>query len=214
MPVLLLKHLNNDTLIGVWHITEAVDALMEMVSLTAEEQRLLESYKHEGRKKHWLSYRILIRELIEESHQVTYTDFGKPFLKLDSRNKHLSITHSGDYSAVVINESCAVGIDIEKSTKRIERVKERFLSDEELNFMDAENYQNHLTICWTAKEALFKLEGNSCFDFKEQIGLEPFGYAKQGVIDCRVRGEKKTENFKVYFEKIGEYLLSFVVGTN
>ncbi|MEI6122078.1 MAG: 4'-phosphopantetheinyl transferase superfamily protein [Bacteroidota bacterium] len=214
MPVLFKKVLNDDTLLGVWHITESVDELVTLANPIEYDLIIHDTFKNENRKKQWLSYRILIHELIEESHQISYTDFGKPFLKLDKNNNHLSVTHAGEYSAVVINECCAVGIDIEKSTKRIERVKERFLSDAELKFMDTANYQNHLTICWTVKEALFKLEGNSCFDFKKQIFLEPFEYAEQGMIDCRVTGEKEIEKFKVCYEKIGEYFLSYVVGSN
>lgn len=214
MPVLFKKHLNNSTLLGVWHITETVDELLKLVNFGEQEISNLESYKHEGRKKQWLSYRAMIRELVEEDHQISYTEFGKPFLQINKKNKHLSITHAGDYSAVIINELFPVGIDIEKSGNRIERVSQRFLSDDELKFMNRANFQNHLTICWTVKEALFKLHGNTCPDFKEQIKLSPFNYSETGEIDSMIILESKTYRFKVNYKKIHEYFLAFVIATN
>ena len=213
MPVLFKKHLNNDTLIGVWHITETAEELLTLANLHEREQHTLETYKNENRKKQWLSYRALIRELVEENYHITYTDFGKPFLQISKKNKHVSISHAGTYAAVIINEFFPVGIDIEKSSPRIVRVSQRFLSDDELGFMDPANHLNHLTICWTAKEALFKLHGNTCPDFKEQIPLTPFAFCETGEIDSQIILDDTTEAYKVYFTKINDYFLAFVTDT-
>jgi 4'-phosphopantetheinyl transferase len=212
MPVLFKDFLQNGSIIGVWQITESVDELSDKIKLTDEESVILETYKHENRKKQWLSYRVLIHELIEENYHISYSDFGKPFLKIQKKNKHISITHSGDYSAVIINEHQTVGIDIEKPARRIERVSERFLSEDELNFIDTKNKHEHLTVCWTAKEALFKIHGNLCYDFREQINIEPFSYSEAGEIDCAILGDEKQYKHKVYYRKINDYFLAHVTG--
>ena len=212
MPVLFKDFLPNGSIIGVWQISESDSELYNKIKITPEEEKILQTYKHENRKKQWLSYRALIQELIEENFHISYSDCGKPFLKIQKNNKHISITHSDDYSAVIINEYHTVGIDIEKPAKRIERVSGRFLSDDELEFIDVNNCWDHLTICWTAKEALFKIHGNLCYDFKEQIILEPFKCSEAGEINCTILGEEKLEQHKVYYRKINDYYLAYVTG--
>ena len=103
-----------------------------------------------------------------------------------------------------------MGIDIEKPANRIERVSTRFLSENELSFMDTDNMRNHLTICWAAKEALFKIHGNLCFDFKEQINIDPFNYANSGEINCTILGDEKQCRYKVYYRKVNDYFLAHV----
>ncbi|HNW88773.1 MAG TPA: 4'-phosphopantetheinyl transferase superfamily protein [Bacteroidales bacterium] len=211
MPVLFTKNPGKNTVLGVWQITETVDELVSAIDLSETEKHVLNSYKHDKRKKHWLSYRVLISKLSEASSKVHYSDFGKPYLLNDRKSKHISITHSGDYSAVIIDADTSVGIDIEEISRRIERVSSKFLSDEELVFIDKENFLAHLTICWTAKEALFKISGNDYYDFKEQIKLFPFKYAPHGSIQAELTGESQSVNLVVHFEKISDYFLSYVI---
>ncbi len=210
MPVLYKDFLQNGSIIGVWQITETVDELLNKVSLTSKEDETLKTYKNENRKKHWLSYRALIQELINEHHQIEYSDFGKPFLKLQKSNHHISITHSGAYSAVIINKNLSVGIDIEEPGKRIERVTERFLSQKEIDYIDEDNKWNHLTICWTVKEALFKIHGNLCYDFKTEIFINPFTYAENGELDCIIYNEGTPIHYKVYYHKINSHFIAYV----
>lgn len=210
MPIIYKEYLINGSIIGVWQITETVDELLRKVTLNENEQKNFVLYKNENRKKHWLSYRVLIKELIEENYHISYTDFGKPYLNLTKKNNHISITHSGEYSAVIINEHHSVGIDIELSSKRVERVAERFLSEEELCFIDSKNTLDHLTICWTAKEALFKIHGNLCYDFKKDIALKPFRFAEKGEIFCTILDQGKSSDHKVFYRKLNSCYLAFV----
>ncbi len=212
MPVIYTKQFSNHTIIGVWHITENIEDLLSEIDLSDKDRQVLDSYRHEGRKKQWLSYRILINKLSGDTFQVHYTNFGKPYLMDDVKSKHVSITHSGDYSAVIISPDTAVGIDIEKTSKRIERVSSRFLSNSEEKFIDKTNFLEHLTICWTAKEALFKIYGNDYYDFKKQIKLQPFNYTSEGEIKASLQSGKKTVEFHVFFEKISDFFLSYVIG--
>jgi 4'-phosphopantetheinyl transferase len=212
MPVLFNDFLQNGSIIGVWQITESVNELYTKIKLTKEEDIILNTYKNENRKKQWLSYRVLIKVLVEENYQIAYADFGKPFLRLQSKNKHISITHSGDYSAIIINENLFVGIDIEKPAKRIDRVSERFLSEYELSFIDTRHRWEHLTVCWAAKEALFKIHGNLCYDFKQQIIIDPFEFTDSGVINCSILGDDKHLQYEVQYRKINDYFLAYVSG--
>ena len=209
MPVLFTKKPDCNTIMGVWQITEAVDELEQKLVLTDAEKLVLDSYRHENRKKQWLSYRVLINELQDELLQVHYTDFGKPYLKNEMKRKHISITHSGEYSAVLINPVASVGIDIEKISKRIDRVSSKFLSEPEIEFLDKDNFLEHLTICWTAKEAMFKICGNDFYDFKKQMRLFPFRFSQEGLIRSELIGEQKSISLTVHFERISDYYLAY-----
>ncbi|MEI6853431.1 MAG: 4'-phosphopantetheinyl transferase superfamily protein [Bacteroidota bacterium] len=210
MPVLFKDVFQNGSIIGVWHITESVEELIQNVHLSCSESESLNSYKHENRKKQWLSYRVLIQELVGEKYDISYSDFGKPYLNLEKKNNHISITHSGDHSAVIINAHSYVGIDIEKPSKRIERVSGRFLSDDELAFIDLGNKWDHLTICWTVKEALFKIHGNLCYDFREQIIIESFSFAQSGQVNCIILGDNDQHEYCVKYTKINGFYLAYV----
>jgi len=211
MPIIIDNQPDKKTRLGVWQITETVEQLEASVFLSEKEKAVLATFKHDKSKKHWLSYRALIRQLCGDAFSVQYSDFGKPYLHNEEQSQHISITHSGDFSAVIINPDTSVGIDIEEVSRRIERVAPRFLSEKELVFIDRNNFLEHLTICWTAKEALFKISGNDYYDFREQINLLPFGFSRKGVLRAVLNGESGMMELQVYFEKIEEYYLSFVV---
>jgi phosphopantetheinyl transferase len=210
MPVIFKDVFLNGSIIGVWQITESVEDLIQNVHLSSRESESLTSYKHENRKRQWLSYRVLIQELVGEKYDISYSDFGKPFLKVEKKNNHISITHSGDHSAVIINRHSSVGIDIEKPSKRIERVSGRFLSDDELGFIDFGNKWDHLTICWTVKEALFKIHGNLCYDFREQIMIAPFSFSQSGQVNCKILGDNDLHEYEVRYTKINGFYLAYV----
>jgi len=77
-----------------------------------------------------------------------------------------------------------VGIDIELLTPKIERLKHKFVSADELQFFN-EDYQQFLeqfgmkrkmereflTMIWSAKETIFKWYGVGQIDFREHMQL-------------------------------------------
>jgi phosphopantetheine--protein transferase-like protein len=211
MP-LIYQNEAEQSLVGVWKILEPTEELFHRALLSEKEAENFLSFKSEGRKRQWLSYRVLIHELIKEKKEIVYNNHGKPFLKLTHKKINVSITHSGDFSAVIINENNPVGIDIEKPSQRLHNVSERFLSTDERNFIDSQNYLNHLAICWTIKEAVFKIHGNLLFDFREQILLEPFKYGESGKVNVKISDEKNPMNLWVDFIKIeGSFLASLTL---
>ena len=207
MPLIYQKEVGKSR-IGVWKITESIEELFSRAHLSDKETENFFSFKSEGRKRQWLSYRVLIHELIKEKKEIVYNEHGKPFLELTHKKINVSITHSGDFSAVIINEGNHVGIDVEKPSQRLHNVSERFLSPEERGFIDTQNYLNHLAICWTIKEAVFKIHGNLLFDFREQILLEPFNYSDSGRVNVKINDEKNPLNLVVDFVKIEDCFLA------
>lgn len=66
---------------------------------------------------------------------------------------YLSITHSKRLAAVAIHPSAPIGIDAEEDRRdTLRRVKERFLTASEMQWID----DDHLLDAWTIKEAVYK----------------------------------------------------------
>lgn len=86
---------------------------------------------------------------------------------------HFSISHCGDYAAVIVSKDHRVGIDIELVTEKVGRIKHKFLSVEEFaNIQHSTLNTQHLTLLWCCKEAVFKWYGSGGVDFKDDIHLK------------------------------------------
>ncbi|HNQ82909.1 MAG TPA: hypothetical protein PKM34_04650, partial [Bacteroidales bacterium] len=63
MAEYLRRQIGNHSLLALWLITESTEELEAAISLRAEEKKLYESFVAESRRKQWLAYRLLIRDL-------------------------------------------------------------------------------------------------------------------------------------------------------
>ncbi|HNW98302.1 MAG TPA: 4'-phosphopantetheinyl transferase superfamily protein [Bacteroidales bacterium] len=210
MGILFTRNINNAT-VGLWEITESVDVLFSKIKLNNEENELYNSFKNDTRKLHWLSYRNLLMELItpEEYSHVIYDDNGKPYLADNSH--HLSVSHSGKFSAAVISKTKSVGIDIEIIHPKIEKVIHKYLSDEEIKNIGTTSRFEKLYIYWSAKESLYKLYGKRNLLFQENILIKPFIYSEKGEITGSIITEKMNQDFKLFYEKIHDYILVYTL---
>jgi phosphopantetheinyl transferase len=183
--------------------------LFSNVSLNDEESKLYKGFSNDLRKLHWLSYRNLLKELIstEEYSHVIYDEFGKPYLQFNSH--HLSVSHSGKYSAAIINKHSPVGIDIEITHPKIHKIVHKFLSNKEAKSIPTENNTDSLYVCWGAKEALYKLYGKMNLLFIENILLDPFAYNGAGDITGTISTNDFTQKYNLHYEKIQDYMLVY-----
>ena len=89
-----------------------------------------------------------------------YDENGKPHLK---DGKHISITHSFNFSAVIVSNSI-VGVDIEKQRDKIKIVAPKFIGYEE-QYLKDQDLVKKLTVIWCIKESLFKTVCNTWIEF-------------------------------------------------
>lgn len=110
---------------------------------------------------------------------------GAPFLY--GENSRISITHcpglfavatlppTPDINLVIYDSKTALGIDAErKDRKQVLNIRERFLSERELNMIDAEDVLLNIQ-AWTIKEAAYKAFFKEGLDFREEISIERLG---------------------------------------
>jgi len=212
MAELLRKIVDEHTLYAIWQISESVDELRSAISLREGEEILYQSFVAESRKKQWLAYRLLIRNLLKpDDFPVEYDQSGKPFLA--GSDFHISVTHTEDLAAVIISHHARVGIDIEKIKPRIEKVRDKFLSQEESASVGKERELEQLTIAWCAKEALYKLYGRRNLDFREEIRLGlPAEAGKKFTAEIRFGG--KQDKYQLFSEKLDDFILVYLVDTS
>lgn len=155
-------------LIGLWKFAETTAELLPYFS----EKELLDSnflkYTYEKRKVEWLVTRVLIRQLIGPDFTISYLNSGKPILTHD-RFKHISISHSRNFAAIILHEHRNVGIDIEETTRDYNRIEKKYLSDTEL--IQTNKIPQLQCLYWCAKEAIFKLVDDEGVEFRQQIHI-------------------------------------------
>src|SRR6185295_7289176 len=61
---------------------------------------------------------------------IRIADTRKPFLP--GEQYHFSISHCGDYAAAIVSSEWRVGIDIEIPVEKLQRIRDKFLSIEEI----------------------------------------------------------------------------------
>ncbi len=132
-------------------------------NLIGNEKSFAEKLTIEKRKQEFLQARV-IRDQIADETEIIYNEDGKPFLKDNSQ--FISISHSENYIGIV----CApfnIGMDIEEVNERIHKIKNRFLNEQEIESFGKDTLS--LTIAWTIKEALFKLNDRKGIDFRKEL---------------------------------------------
>lgn len=187
MPV-FYEHINDFAKIAIWHIAEEKKFFLQKVPLQRE-------ITHPHKQLQHLAGRYLLQHLYPDFpyHLIEIADTRKPYLP--NEEYHFSISHCGDYAAVIVSKDHRVGIDIELVTEKVERVKHKFLNEEELSVVSSElsvASLNHLTLLWCCKEAVFKWYGNGGVDFRDDIHLQPSPLNSDGVINCDFVKEEKT----------------------
>ncbi|HET9058011.1 MAG TPA: 4'-phosphopantetheinyl transferase superfamily protein [Chitinophagaceae bacterium] len=183
MPLIFQHHISQNTKIGIWQIAETEDYFLAKVPLK-------KNVSHPHKRLQHLAGRFLLPTLFADFpiEEILIADTRKPFL--ENEKYHFSISHCGNYAAALASNINRVGVDIELITPKIEKIKHKFLSGNELIFIDhhqpVEDRLPMLTTAWSIKEAVFKWYGNGELDFIKHIQLQSFLYNQEGgTVDVR-----------------------------
>ena len=208
---LFLTKTIRDASIGIWEINESVEELYASVKLSDQEKEYFSCLKSETRKQHWLSYRLILPYLIQEQEMsaIEYDEFGKPYLNNGVR--HISVAHSGKFSALIASQTRNVGIDIEMLHPKILKLSHKFLNKKELRMVFSKNAVSGLCLIWGAKEALFKLYGKRDLQFRENFCIYPFKFRNEGSIYGEICSPSFQKVYKIDYLTIGKYILTYAV---
>ena len=171
MPLFKTIDVNSQTNVKIWKIEESYDDLYNLVALREESIVRVSNMKSEIHQRGFLSIRMLLKEFGYQDFDLYYDEIGRPHLK---DGKHISITHSFNFSAIAISDA-VVGIDIEKQRDKIKLIAHKFI-DYEWDYLDetSANYVQELTLLWCVKESLYKLCKTPGLSFKNHCLVIPF----------------------------------------
>ena len=206
MPLFKTINVSPKTQILVWKITESFEELLLQVVLKEKTQLRLQGMKSELHQRAFLSVRMLLKELGYTDSELHYDEFGKPYLR---DGKYISITHSHQFSALIISDE-TVGIDIEMQREKIIRIADKFC-DREFQFLEPEKIQEYirkLTVIWGAKESIFKIRNEKGISFKDHIQVNTFEIEDQKTTAILEFGNLK-QQFSIYFEEIENFTLVY-----
>ncbi len=193
MAIFFQQEIDSDTRLAIWKIEEEESYFLQHVPLQRE-------ITHPHKRLQHLAGRYLLQYLAPDFpiNLIKIADTRKPFLEDEAY--HFSISHCSHYAAAIVSKTKRVGVDIEIPSPKVEKIKNKFLHKEEINWQQAmgngqwakNNQQqiqstdqliNYLTLLWSCKEAVFKWWSYGAVDFSEMIRLQPFTLQPEGMIE-------------------------------
>lgn len=208
MPVLRIEAINENCIWGLWEITESTPELQEQLYANFYDAAYIKTTTHPVKQTEALAVRLLAQ------HMLSYWGFSYKGICKDAHDKpylagstyHISLSHTHGYAGVIINKYQKVGIDIEFTKEKLNKIANKFLSEKELS--DANGGLEKLCVYWCAKEALYKKYGSKQVSFKEQIFIDPFILSEEGTITGRVTKEGNEWVSKINYLKISHLHLT------
>jgi phosphopantetheinyl transferase len=204
MAIFFQQDIDKYTRLGIWKIEEPEEFFLNLVPLQRE-------ITHPHKRLQHLAGRWLLKYLFPAFPVglIQIADTRKPFLEDEAY--HFSISHCGDYAAVIVSEKYRVGVDIELPSPKVERIRHKFLHREELALLQQKDMDSviPLTLMWSCKEAVFKWWSYGNVDFSDQIRLSPLSLQPSGVISARFI-EQETFELELQYCLFDEICLAWV----
>lgn len=207
MPLYKTITVNPTTKVFIWKIEESFETLSEGISLTGNCSGRVENMKSDLHRRAFMSIRHLMALEGFTDHDLYYDENGKPHLK---DKKHISITHSFNFSAIIISD-IEVGIDIEKQRNKILKIAHKFTPIEEYRTIANEDaMMRKLTIVWCAKESLYKSFAEKGVSFLENIYVEDFALDETKTT-ATVTYQSEQEKYDVDFLEFEEFTCAYAL---
>lgn len=172
---------------------------LDFTLLTNEEIKKFKSFTSERRKHEFYYTRVLLKTFSSE-FKIEYKSTGKPVID----DGHISISHSQTKVIIGYSREFLIGVDIEFIKPKIHRIKHKFLSRTEKNNLDIED-SLILTIIWSIKEAIYKMEDIPGLMFKDHIHIESIN--EPGEVKVKKNGQYHHYYFRQVIDK--EYVITY-----
>ena len=195
----------------VWKVTESEAELAAPITLTERCKKRLLGMKSEMHRRAFLSIRHLLALEGYEDENLIYSEIGKPFL---TDGKYISISHSHNYTGIIVSATDEVGIDIEKQRDKILRIAHKFTPLEEYRTIaNTDAVIQKLTQVWCAKEALYKIYATPGISFRNHIDVFNFSLTDAQTV-AQISYAGKLTQFQVYFDTFDDFSMAYALKTS
>lgn len=162
MPLFFQQDIDDNTKLAIWKIEE------EEGFFHVPLQR---DITHPHKRLQHLAGRYLLKYLFPDfpTQLIRIADTRKPFL--EDEKYHFSISHCGDFAAVIVSSKSRVGIDVEVISDKPARIMHKFLNEEERDIASREtsNMKREFKIMKSQKSSVIYRD-ESEFDIKSNAG--------------------------------------------
>jgi len=203
MPIIRIIKPNDNTIVGIWKITETIDELSKLVTLSSKSRELLKTRKSSIHKLQFLSVRAILIELGYADDNLSYQD-NVPIL---NDNKKISISHSNLFSCVIISD-LKVGIDVQEINHKINKIAKKFIGYE-TSYLDLDDFKR-MTIIWNIKESIYKIANIIGLDYKTHLLVVPFNLSDNFTYSWLIYKNLK-ERYASYFFTIENYSFAYLI---
>ncbi|MCK9180004.1 MAG: siderophore biosynthesis protein [Bacteroides sp.] len=208
MPLMRI-HKNKTHSWGIWKMQESLDELLLSFDNSSRYENEIENFSSSKRQLEYITTRILLKHMLGEEKRIAYHPNGKPYLSDNSY--HISISHSGDFVAIILSNQYVVGIDIEKYGMKIDSLVSRFIRlDESPTVFQGEKRWSYL-LHWSAKEVVFKILNEQNVDFKKHLKIEPFQTESYGSFLAQESRTVDNRLFNIFYRIYPEFVLTWSV---
>ncbi|WP_448518301.1 4'-phosphopantetheinyl transferase family protein [Rhodoflexus sp.] len=204
MPLVKVNHIGDEVIWGLWKITESTPELLRFLSLRNIPYEL-PAGKSAAKLRESIAARVLAQNLAEhiglQGGIIRKDDCDCPFWA--ESTAQLSLSHTTGFAAAIIHRTAnACGIDIEFPHERIRKIAPRVFTLEEIA---QANDLSQLTLCWCAKEALYKWHKVGSLDFRTQLNIRLEGDQIYG----QVRTINGTVSPLLFQDSYGELVVAY-----
>ena len=203
MPIYQTKNVSENLKVGIWRITETDDELVKTIENKGISIENKPVSQNKSRITQWLAVRVLLSHFFDNT-TIRYDELGKPSL---SNGWCISISHTKEFIAIIINKDDSCGIDIEKISEKVERIKHKFLNP--LDLKNVSSLQD-LAIYWGAKEALYKYYGKKEVLFIENLFISNFSADRNNFIGA-IEIQNYSKEIDMEYEIIEDHVLVYTV---
>jgi phosphopantetheinyl transferase len=143
MPINFFTNLDPSGNLLLWQAEEEIDWFKEQLDLVSNLWKEFESLANDARRHRWLASRYVVQQVTQQSPLNILKDHsGRPYL--DAERKPMSLSHCEGFVAA-IHSDVSVGIDVDLINPRVQKIKNYFLRDEEIDLLGEENGELMLT---------------------------------------------------------------------
>jgi 4'-phosphopantetheinyl transferase len=207
MPQIFSTNLHPSGNLLLWQLEEESDWFKEQLDLVPNLWKEYDSLMNEAIRHRWLASRYAVQQVSQQSPLELIKDqSGRPYLGVEK--KPLSLSHCEGFVAA-IHADVSVGIDVERISSRVQKIKNYFMRDEELNLLGVEN--EPLILAWSAKESIYKWLGEKHLGYKSQLCIRSIDFMGQAM-EIEINTQNHNLIQPVFFLQDSEKVLTWTVG--
>lgn len=183
-------------------IEESEAALRAGIDVSSATMARVNSAKSSRRRMEILASRRLMHRMGISDHNVFYLPQGKPMMR---NGMHISVSHSHGQVCIAVSDY-PIGIDTQLINHKIRKVFSWFAHPGERK-EERRNDILRMALLWSAKEALYKVEGDAGYSLRDFHVRLPHSVERSGYFPAvlQIKG-KKTKSYRLYYYHDEKYV--------